>query len=304
MILKNLIMEQPSKAAKLRALITSGQLEFLMEAHDGISAKIVEESMFKGIWASGLTISAALDVRDNNEASWTQVLEVLEFMADATSIPILVDGDTGYGNFNNVRRVVRKLCQRRIAGICIEDKLFPKTNSFLGDGQPLADIDEFCGKIKAGKDSQTDPDFCLVARIEELISGLGLDEALHRAEAYKEAGADAVLIHSKQSAADEILAFCTTWNNSLPVVIVPTKYYATPTDEFRNANVSVAIWANHNLRAAVSTMRDVSRQIQRDECLTNVEENIASVQELFYHTDNAELEEAEDRYLHLIPPTS
>ena len=105
MILKNLIMEQPSKAAKLRALITSGQLEFLMEAHDGISAKIVEESMFKGIWASGLTISAALGVRDNNEASWTQVLEVLEFMADATSIPILVDGDTGYGNFNNVRTV-------------------------------------------------------------------------------------------------------------------------------------------------------------------------------------------------------
>ena len=105
MILKNLIMEQPSKAAKLRALITSGQLEFVMEAHDGISAKIVEESMFKGIWASGLTISAALGVRDNNEASWTQVLEVLEFMADATSILILVDGDTGYGNFNNVRTV-------------------------------------------------------------------------------------------------------------------------------------------------------------------------------------------------------
>ena len=109
-----------------------------MEAHDGISAKIVEESDFKGIWASGLAISTALGVRDNNEASWTQVLEVLEFMSDATTIPILVDGDTGYGNFNNLRRVVRKLCQRGVAGICIEDKLFPKTNSFLGEAQPLA----------------------------------------------------------------------------------------------------------------------------------------------------------------------
>ena len=97
-----------------------------------ISAKIVEEAGFKGIWASGLAMSAALGVRDSNEASWTQVLEVLEFMADATQIPILVDGDTGYGNFNNVRRVVQKLCQRGIGGICIEDKLFPKTNSCIG----------------------------------------------------------------------------------------------------------------------------------------------------------------------------
>ena len=145
-----------SKAARLRALLEAPELTFLMEAHNGLSAKIVEEAGFRGIWASGLSISAALGVRDSNEASWTQVLEVLEFMADATSVPILLDGDTGYGNFNNVRRLVRKLYQRGIAGVCIEDKLFPKTNSFLGDHQPLADIDEFCGKIKAGKDSATD----------------------------------------------------------------------------------------------------------------------------------------------------
>ena len=210
-----------SKAVRLRDLLNSPQLEFLMEAHNGMSAKIVEGAGFKGVWASGLSVSAALGVRDNNEASWTQVLEVLEFMSDATTIPILVDGDTGWGNFNNVRRAVRKLCQRGVAGVCIEDKLFPKTNSFIGEGQPLADIDEFCGKIKAGKDSQTDPDFSLVARIEALISGWGLDEALHRAEAYYDAGADAILIHSRQSTADEILAFNAEWQNRCPVVIVP-----------------------------------------------------------------------------------
>ena len=94
-------------------------------------------------------------MRDSNEASWTQVLEVMEFMSDATDIPILLDADTGYGNFNNARRLVTKLEQRGVAGACIEDKLFPKTNSLLdGREQPLADIDEFCGKIKACKGIQ------------------------------------------------------------------------------------------------------------------------------------------------------
>src|SRR5882672_4584301 len=126
-------------------------LHFLMEAHNGLSAKVAEEAGFDGIWGSGLSISAALGVRDNNEASWTQVLEVVEFMSDATKVPILLDGDTGYGNFNSMRRLVAKLEQRGVAGVCIEDKIFPKTNSFIrGSAQPLAEIEEFCGKIRAG----------------------------------------------------------------------------------------------------------------------------------------------------------
>ena len=164
-----------TKSIELKKLLHSPGTEFLMEAHDGLSAKIAEEAGFTGIWASGLAMSAALGVRDSNEASWTQILEILEFMADASRIPILVDGDTGYGNFNNLRRAVRKLCQRGIAGICIEDKLFPKTNSFIGEGQPLADIEEFCGKIKAGKDVQLDDNFIIIARVEALISGWGME---------------------------------------------------------------------------------------------------------------------------------
>ncbi len=286
-----------SKPAQLRALLTSPNTEFIMEAHDGLSAKIVEEAGFSGIWASGLTISAALGVRDNNEASWTQVLEVLEFMSDASSIPMLVDGDTGYGNFNNVRRVVKKLCQRGIAGICIEDKLFPKTNSFIGDSQPLADIDEFCGKIKAGKDSQDDPDFNIVARIEALISGRGMLEALKRANAYYEAGADALLIHSKQTDGEEILTFVKEWGNRCPVIIVPTTYYETPTEAWRNAGVSMVIWANHNLRASITAMREVSSRIMRDQSLIGVENEIATVKDIFKIAGNAELAEAEKLYL-------
>ncbi|HHB13343.1 MAG TPA: phosphoenolpyruvate mutase, partial [Chromatiales bacterium] len=179
------------KTTQLRRLLESPHTEFILEAHNGLSARIAEEAGFKGIWASGLALSAQFGVRDNNEASWTQVVDMLEFMSDATTIPILLDGDTGYGNFNNLRRLVQKLEQRGIAGVCIEDKLFPKTNSFIaGERQPLADVDEFCGKIRAGKDAQSDPDFCLVARVEALIAGWGLDEALRRAEAYHEAGAD------------------------------------------------------------------------------------------------------------------
>src|SRR5438477_1005011 len=137
-----------SKTQQFKWLLQSKRLEFLMEAHNGLSARIVEETGFRGIWASGLSISAALGVRDNNEASWTQVLEVLEFMSDATRIPILVDGDTGYGNFNNMRRLVHKLEQRASAGVRVEDKVFPKTNSFLnGTLAPLADLEESGGRI-------------------------------------------------------------------------------------------------------------------------------------------------------------
>ncbi|MGB0632644.1 MAG: phosphoenolpyruvate mutase [Alphaproteobacteria bacterium] len=286
-----------SKSTRLRALLEGPDLGFLMEAHDGLSAKIAEEAGFEAIWASGLSMSAALGVRDSNEASWTQVLEVLEFMADATGIPILMDGDTGYGNFNNVRRLVAKLCQRGIAGACIEDKLFPKTNSFIGDGQPLADMEEFCGKIKAGKDSQTDPDFVLVARVEALISGWGLDEALKRAHAYREAGADAVLIHSKQSSANEIMSFMREWDDSCPVVIVPTTYYGTPTDQFRAAGVDAVIWANHSVRASISAMREAARMIHEQESVVDLEDRIATVKDIFQLAGNDELKDAEDRYL-------
>lgn len=286
-----------SRFARLRELITGPDLGFLMEAHNGLSAKIAEETGFQALWASGLTISASLGLRDSNEASWTQVLDVLEYMADAATVPILVDGDTGYGNFNNVRRLVRKLGERGIAGVCIEDKLFPKTNSFVGEGQPLADMDEFCGRLRAAKDSQVDDDFTVVARVEALISGKGMDEALRRAEAYHRAGADAILIHSKLPTAAEILEFTERWGRRSPVVIVPTMYYATPTEAFRRAGINAIIWANHLLRSSISAMRATAAQIHEDQSLMEVEGRVASVKDIFALTANAELEAAERRYL-------
>lgn len=283
---------------QFRNLLFSDRLEFICEAHNGLSAKIVQEAGFRGIWASGLSISAQFGVRDNNEASWTQVLENLEFMSDATRIPILLDGDTGYGNFNNMQRLVRKLEQRNIAAVCIEDKLFPKTNSFIkGGAQPLADMQEFCGKIKAGKDAQTDRDFCIIARVEAFICGWGLAEALRRAEAYHQAGADGILIHSALSVPDEILAFKQEWGNRCPVVIVPTKYYATPTDVFRQHGFSMVIWANHMLRSAVAAMQKTARTLKEQEHLLSIEDRVVSVAEIFRLQNAGELQEAEERYL-------
>jgi phosphoenolpyruvate phosphomutase len=293
---------EPKKSTQFKNLLLSPQLEFICEAHNGLSAKIVEEAGFHGIWASGLSISAQFGVRDNNEASWTQVLDNLEFMSDATRIPILLDGDTGYGNFNNMQRLIRKLEQRHIAAVCIEDKLFPKTNSFLkGDAQPMADMEEFCGKIKAGKDAQSDPDFCIIARVEAFICGWGLAEALRRAEAYHQAGADGILIHSALSVPDEILAFKREWSDRSPVVIVPTKYYSTPTDVFRQHGFSMIIWANHMLRAAVATMQTTARVLKEQENLLSIEDHIVPVSEIFRLQGAAELMEAEERYL---PKTS
>jgi len=290
-------MMMQKKSTQLRNLLQSADTEFILEAHNGLSARIVEEAGFKGIWASGLALSAQHAVRDNNELSWTQVVDTLEFMSDATSIPILLDGDTGYGDFNNMRRLVAKLETRGIAGVCIEDKLFPKTNSFIqGERQPLEDAETFCGKIQAGKEAQKDADFCIVARVEAFIAGWGLDEALRRAEAYRQSGADAILIHSKLSRPDEILQFAKEWANRAPLVIVPTKYYATPTEVFRQHNISLVIWANHLIRSAITAMQATAQQIHDEETLLDVEGQVASVSEIFRLQGADELLEAEKRY--------
>lgn len=288
----------PSRARQLKELLLSKDVTVLMEAHNGLSAKLAEEAGFPALWGSGLAISAALGVRDANEASWTDVLQVLEFMADASSLPILLDGDTGYGNFNNVRRLVRKLEQRQVAGVCLEDKLFPKTNSFIdGEKQVLAQVDEFCGKIRAAKDTQLDPDFVLVARTEAFIAGWGLEEALLRATAYAEAGADCILVHSKRKDSQDIMTFMQHWSMDTPVVIVPTKYPTEPVTSFVEAGISNFIFANHAIRSVITTLQTNLRKLAETRDLMAVEHDIATVDEIFRLQDVQELKRSEKLYL-------
>jgi phosphoenolpyruvate phosphomutase len=293
---------QPTRAKRFHDLIVRKEPTIIMEAHNGLTAKLVEEAGFEAIWASGLSLSAALGVRDNNEASWTQVLDVLEFMADASTLPILLDGDTGYGNFNNVRRLIKKLEQRNVAGVCLEDKLFPKTNSFInGEKQALAEIDEFCGKLQAAKDTQDDPHFVVIARTEAFIAGWGLEEALLRATAYADAGADCILVHSKRKDSQDIMAFMKAWDNRKPVVIVPTQYPTEPMAKFVEAGVGNFIFANQTLRTTITAVQQNLKKLFETRDLMSVEKSIAPVSEIFRLQNTKELEEAEDRYL---PDTS
>ncbi|WP_456763210.1 phosphoenolpyruvate mutase [Bradyrhizobium sp. USDA 4011] len=276
-------------------ICSSSELTFLMEAHDGLSAAIADRAGFKGLWASGLSIACSLGYRDANEASWSQLVDAVERIVDSTELPVLVDGDGGFGNFNNARLLARKLRQRGAAGVALEDSCFPKMNSLIGDRHPLADIDEFSGRLRAVKDTVAD-DLILVARIEALIAGHDMDEAILRAHAYADAGADAILIHSRRTAADEIVAFMRAWQTRLPVVIVPTKYYRTPVSVYRKARISTVIWANQSLRAAMMAMRQVCARIFAEENTAGIEPNIATLDEIFEMFKYNELARAELRY--------
>jgi phosphoenolpyruvate phosphomutase len=147
------------------------------------------------------------------------------------------------------------------------------------------------------KDTQTDEDFIVVARVEAFIAGQGLGEALRRAEAYRQAGADAVLIHSLRTDIEDIAAFMKEWSDRLPVVIVPTKYYTTPTAQFRELGISLVIWANHNLRASIDAMKKITGQILREESLVHVEGSVAALEEVFRLQGAEELQDAEQKYL-------
>jgi phosphoenolpyruvate phosphomutase len=268
-----------------------------MEAHNALSAIVAQRAGFDALWASGLTISAANGVRDANELSWTQVCDVVESIVAATQLRVLVDGDTGHGNFNNARRFSRRLEQSGAAGICIEDKLFPKTNSFVGEAQELAAVDEVVGKLKSILDSRRSSEFTLVARVEALVSGRSLAEALDRAHAYGDAGADAILIHSKQKTHAEIEAFCRSWRRNLPLVVVPTTYNSVTQNDLSSMGVSAVIWANHLLRAALEAMDRVAREIRSSRSVAHLDGLIAPIGRIFDYTKQEELLSDERRYL-------
>lgn len=283
----------PSAAHPLRTLLNSSEMTFIMEAHDGMSARVASSAGFSALWASGLSMSTALGLRDSDEATWTQLLDVVAHMSHATDVPILVDGDTGYGNFNTARRFADKARRVGAAGICLEDKQFPKMNSFVGDTHQLADVRDHVGKLRACRDVVGE-DLVLVARTEALIVGAGMAEALDRAEAYREAGADALFIHSRRSTVDEIAEFVDKWDGRLPVVIAPTTYAATtPTARFREMGISSVIWANHSMRAALHAVQTACRQIRAQESVTDIGVELAPLSAIFELFDYDELEETE-----------
>lgn len=288
-----------SKASTLREKVFGRLLTHIIGAHNPLSARLAEEAGFDGIWASGFELSAAYGVPDASIVSMTQHLDMTRAMADSIAVPVVADIDTGYGNAINVMHAIEKYEAAGAAAVVIEDKSFPKDTSLLADGrQELVRIEEFQGKIAAAIAARRDPDFMIIARVEALIAGLGQDEAQRRGEAYAEAGADAILIHSKSRTPDEIVAFTRGWRPEVPLVIVPTAYPELTEDAIAGlGKIKLVIYGNHGIRAAVTAMQRVFAQIRTDRGIHNADREIVPVERIFDLQGVPEMKRREKRFL-------
>ena len=255
----------------LRRLINAKPIVRILEAHDGLCGLIIENleiqkgdkrEVFDGMWSSSLTDSTSKGKPDIEAVDLTTRLQDLNNILECTTKPIIFDGDTG-GKIEHFTFTVRTLERHGISAIIIEDKVGLKKNSLFGTDaiQTQDTIEGFCAKIKAGKEAQVTQDFMIIARIESLIAGKPMSDALERAYAYVEAGADGIMIHSKSKSGTDIKEFCMTFRQRythIPIFVVPTTYDHIHESELRKWGVNVVIYANHMLRAAYPAMMRVA----------------------------------------------
>ena len=269
-------------------------------AFDAMSAKLVENSGFDAIWSGSFAISATHALPDASILTMTEFFDAASSMSSACEIPIIADCDTGYGGPSNVSHMVKKYENAGISSICIEDKMFPKQNSILENGSnDLISQREFVAKILAAKEARMDKDFLIMARVEALISGAGMDEALTRATAYENAGADAILIHSKQKTPDEIFEFTELWKGTTPLVVVPTTYDTVKISELVSHNIKMVIYANQTLRTAHMAMKELLQKMIKAESISEFDEEMSTMQQIFelqemYNLKNKEKEIEEE----------
>ncbi|MFF1837837.1 isocitrate lyase/phosphoenolpyruvate mutase family protein [Streptomyces sp. NPDC058231] len=268
-------------ARQLRELFARDGAVRIVGAHNPLGARLAERAGFDGVWSSGLEVSASQGVPDTDILTMSELLGVASSLVSAVGIPVVADCDAGYGNAHNVMNMIRRYEAAGIAAVSIEDKRFPKVNSFIPGRQELAPIAEFCGKLAAAKAAQRTRDFMVIARIEALIAGWGPAEALRRGEAYAEAGADAVLIHSKDENPEEVLRFLSSWTLRTPVVVVPTTYHTVTATELAEAGAKMVIYANHGLRAGITAVSETFASILREDRTTAVEARIAPLATVF-----------------------
>ena len=279
-------------------MFSSGDLSRSVGAHDGLGAKLIGESGFEAVWASGLEISASYGVPDANILTMTQFLSKAYEMNQATTLPIIADCDTGFGNVNNAIYMMEQYEAHGISGICIEDKKFPKVNSFIEGRQDLAEINEFAGKIRAITDAKKDKNIVLIARVEALIAGWGMDEALKRSYAYEEAGADAILIHSKKKEPSEIIHFVKIFRkkSKTPIVIVPTTYVNFSEKEIRKLGINHVIYANQLIRSRVDSQKNILSILNNKKKLSSIEDKIAPLKDILKICGLFELNNNENIY--------
>ncbi|MBB5159496.1 isocitrate lyase/phosphoenolpyruvate mutase family protein [Saccharopolyspora phatthalungensis] len=272
---------QKQRYPSFRTVLERGDILRAAGAHDALGAVLAQESGFQAVWSSSFEVSAARCLPDASLLTMTEYLEAAAAMQKALSVPVVADCDTGYGNSLNVAHMVHEYERAGITAVCLEDKIFPKMNSFAEAEQQLLPAPAFAHKIETAKNAQSDADFFVIARTEALIAGLPVQEALARCHAYVDAGADAVLIHSKAKTKDQVLEFLEQWDRRRPVVVVPTTYPDWHVDDAAQAGVSVVIYANQGLRATVSSLRHTFRSIYETGNSTALEGSIASVSDVF-----------------------
>ncbi len=271
-----------NNSEKLREQLESKSIVKVCGAYDSMSAKLVEFYGFDAVWAGSFAISAIHNVPDASILTMTEFFTVASNMAHTCDIPVIADCDTGYGDANNVRYLVKKYEDAGIAGICIEDKTFPKQNSLLekGKNQLLAEKD-FVAKILAANEAKQNEAFVIIARIEALISGMGIEQALKRAYAYEKAGADLILIHSKKITPEEIFEFSDSWKGSTPLVVIPTTYYSVNIDELIEHKIKMVIYANQTLRAAHFALSKLLKQMASADNMSQFQNQMSSMDDIF-----------------------
>ena len=251
-------------------------------AFDVMSAKLAEMNGFDAVWASGFGISSARALPDAGIITMTELLDAVTFMAEACNIPVIADCDTGYGGPNNVAHLVRKFENAGIAGICIEDKTFPKENSLFKDGkQEMIAKKDFVAKLVAAKNAKRNREFVIIGRTEALIADLGVEEALERATAYEKAGADIIFVHSRKKDPDEIFEFYEKWKGKIPIMAVPTAFPTVTLDELKSRGVQMVVFAHQTTLAAFAAISDVVKQMSKIKSLDDLETKLASMDDLF-----------------------
>lgn len=282
----------------IKPQLRSGNGLVAIGAHDGLSAKIGQNAGFDLIWGSGFEISASYGVPDANILSMTEQLRQCSIINQAVDIPVIADCDNGFGNAINAAVAARQFGAAGIAGMCIEDNLFPKRCSFYtGVNRNLALVDEHANKIRACKDAQVSDDFFVIARTEALIAGGTVNEALDRAGAYAEAGADAILVHSKLPLPDQLVEFAERWDIDVPLVSVPTTYDETSAHILHKIGYSIVIFANQGIRSAILAMEHNLSRLRRSGRAADLREAMVPLTRVFELVDVDGLRNAEAKYL-------
>lgn len=278
-------MNQASmKRQALRDGLRSSDPVMTLGAHDALSAKLADKYDFDAVWVSGFGIcTMTYAMPDLNLVSMAETLEAAVRMDAATSLPVVADCDNGFGGYSNFVRTVTQFERAGIAGICIEDNTFPKRNS-LYQGQSVRELietSEQARRIRAGKDAQQSEEFVLIARVEALIAGHGVEAAVERANAYTDAGADAILIHSRDKSLEEITAFLDAFSRDVPLVAVPTLFPDFTADELSKLGFNMVIYANQAMRASVAAMEETMATLRDERRPSAVDGSIAAVDYIF-----------------------